>query len=222
MLELFLAAALTVAEPKSCLPADPADVVVERQVLDRGKTAGPLETYSVSRRGDGPLGYESARVVIYGTDCRVRYEQVFGDALEVHLTRAKLGDQAVLVLTAMSPGGSSIGFDHVVLGYDQDGVFALAPRRLTHSNMDGFHVGDLGRGRGEGLMLWTAIWGDEAHYDPHRYRVRIYRWRGDHFVGPEVWTTRKRYDPDPSDVAKVLGLPQDQTDSERFKLFDAW
>ncbi|MEJ2817957.1 hypothetical protein [Caulobacter sp. CCG-8] len=220
MFALLLAAALTVSTPTaSCLPVDPADLVVERQVLKRG-TAGPLEAYSVSRRGEGPLGYESSRVVIYAADCRILYEQVFDGALETHFTPIKLGDQSLVMSTTMSPGGSSIGFEHVLLGYDHDGVFALAPRRLTHSNMDGFHVGDLGRGRGLGLALWTAIWGDEAHYDPHRYRVRIYRWRGDHFSGPETWTTRKRYDPDPLAVAKALGLPVDQSDPERFKLSD--
>lgn len=217
MLELFLAAALTAAAPASCLPADPADVVVERQVLERG-AAGPLEAYSVSRRGDGPQGYESSRIVIYAADCRVRYEQVFDGALETHFTRTRLGDQPVLLSTTLTPGGSGDAFEHVVLGYGEDGVFALAPRRLGHSNMDGFHVGDLGGGRGQGLMLWSALWEDEAHYDPHRYRVRIYRWRGDHFVGPEIWTTRKRYDPDAAAVARSLGLPADQTAAERFKL----
>ena len=217
MLVFLLAATVAVADPKSCLPADPADLVVERLLLDRG-AAGPLEAYSVSRRGDGPQGYESSRIVIYAADCRVRYQQVFDGALETHFTRSSLGKQPILLSTILTPGGSGDSFEQVVLGYGDDSVFALAPRRLTHSNMDGFHVGDLGGGRGEGLMLWSALWGNDSHYDPHRYRVWLYRWRGDHFVGPEIWTTRKPYDPDPPAVAKTLGLPTDQTEAERFKL----
>jgi hypothetical protein len=217
MLQFFFAAAMATAVPSSCLPADPADVVVERQVLDRG-ASGPLEAYSVSRKGDGPLGYESSRVVIYAADCRVLYQQVFANTIETRLMRAKLGDQPVLVSTTMTPGGSGDGFEHVVLSYDADGVFALAPLRLSHSNMDGFHLGDLGRGRGPGLMIWSALWEDAAHYEPHRYRVTVYRWRGDRFIGPETWTTKKRYDPDPPAVARRLGLPDDQTQANRFEL----
>jgi hypothetical protein len=67
-------------------------------------------------------------------------------------------------------------------------------------------------------MLWRAEW-DGAHYDPHRYTITTYPWRKDHFAGPEVRTTRKHFDPDPATVAKALGLPADQTDAERFKLF---
>lgn len=216
MLHLLLAAVLAVSDPKSCLPPDPADVVVERVVLDR--KAGPLEAYSVSRKGEnGQLGYDSARVVVYAADCQVMHQQLFDGAMEAHFTLTRLGDLPILVATAMTAGGSGDGFQEVVLAYDDDGVFALAPARLQHSNMDGFHVGDLGGGRGPGLMTWSAEW-DGAHYEPHRYRVTTWRWRDDRFVGPEAWTTRKRYDPDPEAVAKALGLPEDQTQKSRFKL----
>jgi hypothetical protein len=220
MLELFLAAALIVAEPAACLPVDPADVVVEHRVLDRDGQQ-PLQVYAVSHRGeDGPFGYVSSRLVIYGADCSVRHLQMFDGAVETHFKAAKLGERSVLVVTTMYPGGSGVGYEQVILGYDAFSVYALAPERLRYSNMDGFYLGDLGGGRGDGLILWTAIW-DGAHYDPHRYTVTTYRWRKDHFAGPKVWTTLKHYDPDPETVAKGLGLPSDQTDMDRFKLFDA-
>lgn len=224
MLALLLAAALATAEPKSCLPPDPADVVVERQVLNLGDEPGSLEAYSVSRRGeDGPYGFESSRIVIYGEDCKIRYQQVFADKLETHFTLSKLGDVNILLASVITPGGSGNGFLQVVLGYEDQNVFALAPGRLDQSNMDGFHVGDLGKGRGgkargPGLMLWTALWENETHYAPHRYRVTTYRWKDDHFTGPEVWTTRKRYDPDPESVGEILGLPAEQTQANRFRL----
>ncbi len=224
MLELFLAAAtsvaLTAAAPALCLPADPAEVVTEHRVLDRDE-GQPLQVYAVSHRGeDGPFGYDSSRVVIYDAACGVRHLQVFDGAVETHFRSAKLGDQSVLVATVMYPGGSGVGYEQVILGYDTFSVYALAPERLRYSNMDGFYLGDLGGGRGDGLILWMAIW-DGAHYDPHRYTVTTYRWRDGHFSGPEVRTTHKRYDPDPDTVAKALGLPADQTDMDRFKLFDA-
>lgn len=222
MLAFALAAALatspTAAAPAECLRPDPAETMVDQQVLDRGK-APALQAYAVSRRdAESPWGYGASRVVIYGADCAVVYAQRFDDGLETHFASAKLGGRPILEITTLIPGGSGFGLEQVLLGYDEDGVFHLAPQRLRYGNMDGFHLGDLGEGRGEGLMLWEAHW-DGAHYDPHRYTVTTWRWRKDHFVGPEVWTTRKHYDPDPETVAKALGLPADQTEIQRFKLY---
>jgi hypothetical protein len=89
---------------------------------------------------------------------------------------------------------------------------------LTHGNMDGIFVGNLGQGRGPGLVMWNAQWKDgEAHYTPHQYEVVSYRWRNGRFVGPDVKTTKRKYDPDPDAVARRLGFSfRDMTQKKRF------
>jgi hypothetical protein len=220
MLELFLAAALAAA-PAVCLPFDPAELVVDRQALgDGGRET--LQVYAVSRRGEESLfGYVSSRVVVYGPDCGVRYQQMFDGAVETHFLPVKLGERSVLLATTMFPGGSGVGYVQTILGYDSFSVYTLAPERLRYSNLDGFHLGDLGDGRGEALMVWEANGDGAGHYGAQSYTVKTYRWRKDHFTGPKVWTTRRQYDPEPAEVARALGLPPDQTDPARFKLFDA-
>jgi hypothetical protein len=101
--------------------------------------------------------------------------------------------------------------------YADDGLEPLAPMPLGHSNMDGIFVGDLGRGRGPGLVAWNAQWNGDGHYSPHKYQVVTYRWHDGRFVGPEVRTTRRRYDPSPETVARSLGLGfRDMTQQARF------
>ena len=101
--------------------------------------------------------------------------------------------------------------------YADDGVEPLAPMPLGHSNMDGIFVGDLGRGRGPGLVAWNADWNGDAHYAPHRYQIVTYRWRDGRFVGPELRTTKRRYDPSPGTVASRLGFGfRDMTEQARF------
>jgi len=61
----------------------------------------------------------------------------------------------------------------------------------------GMYLGDLGKKRGYGFAMWNMIWDQscEAHVDPHRYVVRLYRF--DKKAGGMVKTadlkTRKKY-----------------------------
>jgi len=223
MIGLLAGVALAASADSSCLAADPADLVVERKAIDLG-AGEQLEAVSVSRRGDGTLGFEASRLVIYSAGCQVVFEQRFGDTTEAHFALTRLGGQPVLVLSAVAPGGSACVYQHLILAYGRgelpsilDDLVPLAPMDLGHSNMDRFYVGDLGRGRGAGLVLWEAIWDSEAHYVPHRYRVSTYRWCGGRFIGPVVWTTRRKYRPEPNLVAKHLGFAfRDATRPEQF------
>jgi len=218
MLSMILGLALVAASPAACLKPDKADVLVERRLLEVGE-GRRLEAFAVSRRGDGMLGYESSRLEVFDEACRRLHLQVFDASTETRLATGRLGDLPILVATALRPGGSGCGYEQVVLGFE-DSLFALAPRRLDHSNMDGFFIGDLDGGRGPGLMLWEAIWADgESHYAPHAYRLTRYRWADHGFVGPETVITTERHAGSPDEVAKALGLPfADQTDPKRFTL----
>ena len=222
MIGLVIAITVASSAQVSCLKADSADVVVDRQTLDV-KGGKSLEAVSVSHRGNGPEGFSSSSVIVYSANCDVVFQQRYGDTIETRFTLSHLAEQPVLVATAFEPGGSGCGLEDVVIAYggqlsddNPDAVLPLSPMGFGHDNMGGFFAGDLGLGRGPGLALWEAIWDDGNHYDPHRYRVTIYRWRNNHLVGPEVTTTKEKYAPSPNEVAKVLGLPADPAPVQRF------
>lgn len=185
-----------------------------------------FEAVSTSTHGDGMFGFAAAQLAIYGSECRLLFKQTFSDATEVRFETRRLGALPLLAVTALEPGGSGNNFKHVLLAYE-GGIRPLAPMDLQHSNMGGFYVGELGRGRGPGLVLWDAIWEDGAHYAPHRYRVTTYRWRaediegsGGHqeaFIGPSEETTKQHIDPDPDVVARLLRFGfRDTTKPQRF------
>ena len=113
---------------------------------------GALEAVAISK-SDEKYGDPTSRLVAFGPDCKIIFSQFFADAKRVLFTEERLGAQPILFVTAYRPGGSGAGFDHILLAYGgemfaEDGLQPLAPMRLTHGNMDGIFVGDLGRGRG--------------------------------------------------------------------------
>ena len=221
MLSLLFAVAVAASPSTACkLNLKQGETVIERRVLKLRD--GTLEGVAISKsdeRYDDPV----SRILVLGSDCEVMFSQRFEDATKVLFSEERLGEQPVLFVTAFRPGGSGAGFNHLLLAYGgemfaEDGVQSLAPVSLNQGNMDGIFVGDLGRGRGPGLVLWNAQWsGEEAHYEPHHYEIVSYRWRNGRFVGPNVRTTKIKYNPDPNEVARRLGLGfKDMTQQSRF------
>lgn len=222
MLSLLIAAAVSVTSTNNCkVDLDRGETVVERRILK--VRDGALEAVALSK-SDEKYGDPASRMMVLGWGCKVVFNQRFDDATKVLFSEERLGYQPVLFVTAFKPGGSGSGFEHALLAYGgnrfaDDGVQPLAPMVLTHSNMDGIFVGDLGNRRGPGLVMWRAQWNAaEAHYDRHRYEIVSYRWRNGRFVGPDVRTTKRKYNPDdPNDVAHRLGfLFHDMTQQRRF------
>ena len=221
MLSLLLATAVSVSSTGCKLSLGRGENVVERRTLK--VLNGTLEAVAVSK-SDEKYGDPVSRMIVLASDCNVVFTQRFEDATKVLFSEERLGKQPLLFVTAFRPGGSGAGFDHILLAYGGDlfpegGVQQLAPMSLNQGNMDGIFVGDLGHGRGPGLVTWSAQWnGQEAHYDPHQYEIVSYRWRNGRFVGPSVRTTIRKYDPgDPNHVAHRLGLGiHDMTQQSRF------
>ena len=222
MLSLLLAAAVSANPNTGCKQnLDRGETVVERRILK--VRDGTLEALAVSK-SDQKYGDPESRMMVLGSDCNVIFAHHFQDATNVLFSETRLGEQPILFVTAFQPGGSGSGFPHLLLAYggdlwSADQVQSLAPTPLNQGNMDGIFVGDMGRGRGPGLMMWNAQWnGQEAHYEPHQYEVVTYRWRNGRFVGPQVRRTKRKYDPgDPNEVARRLGLGvHDMTEQNRF------
>lgn len=220
MLPLLFAAALGASPPAECtLDLAPGETLIERRSLKARD--GTLEAASVREPDEPDAGTPSARAMVLRSDCKVMFEQRFA-ATQVRFSEGRLRRQPFLFVTTLKPGGSGCGYDHLILAYGgemsaEDGVQPLAPMSLGHDNMDGIFVGDLGRGRGPGLVVWSAQSGDSWHYAPHQYQIVSYRWRNGRFVGPKVRTTRRKYDPAPNAVASHLGFHfRDMTQQERF------
>lgn len=76
---------------------------------------------------------------------------------------------------AMWPGTSDCTYYATVIGAVNGQLKVLTPDQLWSNVEGGFYVGDLGTRRGYGLVRWNFVWGDEAHYQPHRYEVSIFR-----------------------------------------------
>jgi hypothetical protein len=119
------------------------------------------------------------------------------------------------VITTELHGGSGNGFRHILLAASDNSLRRIDQPDFAHSNMGGFYVGDLGGGRGQGVVVWDAEWKAGAHYDPHPYRFTFYRWNGKSFTAPEVLITKDSYTATPDAAPKALGFTfRDQTDQE--------
>lgn len=215
---LAFTVALAASPPSACkLDLAPGETLIERRSLPTRN--GALEAVSLSLP-DTEAALPASRALVLAPNCGVLFERRF-DATQTRFSEGHLGQQPFLFVTAFRPGGSGCAYEHLILTYGgessaEDGVQPLAPMPLGHGNMDGIFAGDLGQGRGPGLVTWAAEW-DDWHYAPHRYQVVRYRWRDGRFVGPKVWYTKHKHPPAPGEVAKSLGFPfGDMTQQERF------
>jgi hypothetical protein len=201
MIGTFVAAAALSATSCPGLAVDDK-LVQQMSLVGTGRT---LTASTYTHPGLGPFDIAATRLLVHSSKCELLFQQEFEGTTEINLTTITLGKTPMLVATMLSPGGSGCGLYHILLAYDgYPRIFA--PTDLSHDNMGGFFVGDLGRGRGPGLVLFDALWGSGSHYDPHPYRVWTYRWKDQRFVGPVVLET-KPMTPDPKQVAKALGYP---------------
>lgn len=121
------------------------------------------------------------------------------------------GLPAPLVLAvAVRPGGSDHTFETTVVGAGGAGFRVLTPEPLQTSIQGGVFVGDLGGGRGPGVAVWGFIWGDdEAHYDEHRYQVKLYPFDARRGLFRRTASLRsKRKHGSAGDALEELGLPR--------------
>lgn len=122
---------------------------------------------------------------------------------------AALPDPLILAV-AVRPGGSDHGFELTLIGEMGGALRVLTPRPASHVSIQGgYFVGDLGRGRGYGYASWSFIWEDGAHYDRHRYEVRLYPFdeRRGGFRRTVTMQSKGKYKTG-EDALEELGLPR--------------
>jgi hypothetical protein len=187
-----------------CFVPASGEKLVEK--LSLNTPAGQLSAVSIMKSDHAaPWGY-SARIMIYGADCQVIYERDFPKSMEVRFDRSKFEALPVLVATAVAPGVSESGYEHVILTYGAKVHPLLAAAPMT-GDTGGFYIGDLGRGRGPGLAVWQAVWADdEGHYGAHRFEFIIYSWRAGRFDPPQRFTTSQKLKMDVDGAARSQGF----------------
>ena len=206
-----------------CFPEDSQHVILSRTELSwPGLDSGV--TFDIVVRGDiasPPDEYfSSVTVDILGDDlsmsgCKAVLElNVPGmDSARVH--SAMLGKLPVVDVITESHGGSGNHFAHRLFAVDGATIRAIPAALFEHGNMGGFYVGDLGGGRGAGIVVWDALWEDGTHYASHRYRFQYYKWREGRLEAAGSIETRRKIDPEPDKAARAMGLPfRDQTGQE--------
>ena len=222
---LALAIAAQAAAPDCHRPAADEVLLQEGRVtLGGGQDTADLSVAAVAVKSAefaDALGVSESELRVYDDECRIAYRQVFADAARVRFETARLGGETILHGVAFYPGGSGHGYRHVLLRLSGWGaeLEPLAPLPLAHGNRDGFFVGDLGGGRGDGIALWDAEWGEgESHYEPHFADMILYRWQDGGFVGPERLRTPGKVEAEPNAAPAALGLPfRDATRQELFE-----
>ncbi len=150
----------------------------------------------------------------HGPRCTVDYKGMYkGDSARTDAE--ELGSAPIVDVIVESHGGSGDGFNHYLLRSVKDGLHEVQAPDFSHTNMGGFYIGDLGKGRGLGAVVWDAMWDDGSHYDPHRYKFTFYRWTGSTFGKPEVIETPGKIEPEANVAAKTAGFSfSDQTRQE--------
>jgi|GEM_PF-6283722 len=122
---------------------------------------------------------------------------------------ASLPDPLILAV-AVRPGGSDHGFEATVVGEAGGRLRVLTTGRPPLVSIQGgVFVGDLGGGRGPGFAAWSFIWEDGAHYDAHRYLVRLYPFDPARaaFGRATTWRTKGKHRRG-ADALAELGLPR--------------
>lgn len=59
---------------------------------------------------------------------------------------------------------------------EKNGAITTLGGQIHLTIQDGLYLGYINAKYGNGLIIWKNIWGNEAHYGPHRYEISIYTW----------------------------------------------
>lgn len=164
---------------------------------------------------------DRSRLLVLDVHCRPRFDETV-DGLESRFDVRLLGKTRVLQFVTMQVFGDGTGYVHRLLVMQNDQLQNLIPP-IRHTGKDGFYLGPLAHGKGDGIVTWTADPSGESEAAAHPYVVDTWQWRNGQLMGPVTYETTKKYKP--SDdvvprsnvVARAIGLPyHDQTGTDRF------
>lgn len=205
-----------IAQARTCaLPTNA--VVTQHARLRLGAQTLIVATLSLA----GSPNHNRSRLLVFDTRCRPLWSQTV-DGLESRFDIRRLGQTPLLHFVTMQVFGDGTRYVHRLLTLHANRLQEILPP-IAHTGKDGFYVGPLVHGQGEGIVTWAADPRGEAEADPHPYVVRQWLWRSGRLLGPESRETTRKYLP--SDdvvpranvVARAMGLPyRDQTGTRQF------
>ncbi|MFV0387711.1 MAG: tetratricopeptide repeat protein [Pyrinomonadaceae bacterium] len=104
--------------------------------------------------------------------------------------------QPLIQLVAVNPGGSDHSFWTVLFAEIDGKIRIITPKSVENPIQGGVIIGNLGKENGDGLAVYSFIWGtDEAHFGEHCYTVDFYKYDDVQkmFVKSKTVTTKKKY-----------------------------
>ncbi len=166
-------------------------------------------------------GDDRSQILVLDARCkRLWSEQV--DGLESRFEKRVLGGTELLEFITMQEHGDGTGYVHRLYSL-RNGRMRKVPPEISHTGKDGFYLGPLGSGQGEGIVTWIADPTGEAEASAHPYVVNRWRWHGGHFTGPSSTETTRKFLPSNEVVPRAdivahdMGLPYfDQTGTGAF------
>ncbi|MGH8820025.1 MAG: hypothetical protein ACREWJ_01875 [Rhodoferax sp.] len=192
-------------------------VVTQRSQLRLGTQTVIVAALSLA----GTPNNNRSRLLVLDTRCRPLWSQIV-DGLESRFDIRLLGQTQVLQFVTMQVFGDGTRYVHRLLKLRANRLKEILPP-ISHTGKDGFYLGPLVHGRGEGLVTWTADPSGEAEADPHPYVIRQWLWRSGQLLGPKTRETTQKYLPSEvvipraDVVAQAMRLPyRDQTGTQLF------
>lgn len=165
----------------------------------------PVEIVATTRPGPDDLTImDHATIHIFDSDCHLVYQQTFPESGEVTFETMNWDGQPLLHLTTISAVGEPVDetiFNHIILAENYDGSFMpVQPPFLVADNYNSVFVGDIGHGRGFGIVesLRQTDW---PHPNPPPELIIMFQFKtlqlpkkqaATAFVGPTVITDAER------------------------------
>lgn len=115
--------------------------------------------------------------------------------------------QPLLIAMAVSPGGSDEACEVKLIAEKNGKIDLLNSEPIIISIQDGIFVGYINPKYGYGMITWDFQW-DAAHYDPHKYKIKIYSWNNKNleFKLQKEFITKRKFN-NGSSALKHYGLP---------------
>jgi hypothetical protein len=162
-----------------------------------------------------------SRLLVLDDHCRTVLDETV-DGLESRFAVRMLGKTRLLQFVTMQIFGDGTGYVQRLFLMRNGQLTDLLPP-ISHTGKDGFYLGPLTGGQGDGVVTWIADPSGESEADAHPYVVDVWRWRSGRLIGPMTYETTKKYLPSidviprSNVVAKEMGLPyRDQTGTSKF------
>ncbi len=113
--------------------------------------------------------FDHAAINIYGPGCHLIYRQEFSGSGEVTFETIHLGDQTLLHLIAMSAVDEptdDVIYGHILLAGYGGSFFPVQPPFLQSDKNVSIFIGDIGGGRGPGIVETFRPWPAPPHFSP--------------------------------------------------------